>query len=78
MTGAALAGLAATPTPAPTRSPRRRPWAGAPPGRPGPTVGVTALLPGDASVPRARLLIERALSLNPAAAGADASLLTMA
>ncbi|MDD0840655.1 trifunctional transcriptional regulator/proline dehydrogenase/L-glutamate gamma-semialdehyde dehydrogenase [Curvibacter sp. HBC61] len=45
--------------------------------RPGPIVGVTALRPGDANVPLERLLIERALSVNTAAAGGNASLMTI-
>jgi RHH-type proline utilization regulon transcriptional repressor/proline dehydrogenase/delta 1-pyrroline-5-carboxylate dehydrogenase len=46
--------------------------------RPGAIVGVTAMAPGDAGVPLERLLIERALSVNTAAAGGNASLMTMA
>ncbi|KAB2900047.1 MAG: hypothetical protein F9K35_07515, partial [Burkholderiaceae bacterium] len=46
--------------------------------RTGPIVGVTALHPGDTGVPLERLLIERALSVNTAAAGGNASLMTMA
>ncbi|WP_223009136.1 trifunctional transcriptional regulator/proline dehydrogenase/L-glutamate gamma-semialdehyde dehydrogenase [Paenacidovorax monticola] len=46
--------------------------------RPGPIVGVTALRPGDTGVPLERLLTERALSVNTAAAGGNASLMTMA
>ncbi|WP_291467860.1 L-glutamate gamma-semialdehyde dehydrogenase, partial [Acidovorax sp.] len=45
--------------------------------RPGPIVGVTALQPGAADIPLERLLIERALSVNTAAAGGNASLMTI-
>ncbi|MEO6407852.1 MAG: bifunctional proline dehydrogenase/L-glutamate gamma-semialdehyde dehydrogenase PutA, partial [Burkholderiaceae bacterium] len=45
--------------------------------RPGPIVGVTALRNGDAVVPLERLLIERSLSINTAAAGGNASLMTI-
>jgi RHH-type proline utilization regulon transcriptional repressor/proline dehydrogenase/delta 1-pyrroline-5-carboxylate dehydrogenase len=45
--------------------------------RPGPIVGVTALSPGATDVPLERLLIERALSVNTAAAGGNASLMTI-
>ena len=45
--------------------------------RPGPIVGVTALACGDADVPLERLLIERSLSINTAAAGGNASLMTI-
>ncbi len=45
--------------------------------RPGAIVGVTALAPGDAEVPLERLLIERSLSINTAAAGGNASLMTI-
>ncbi len=45
--------------------------------RPGPIVGVTALASGDADVPLERLLIERSLSVNTAAAGGNASLMTI-
>ena len=45
--------------------------------RPGPIVGVTGLAAGDAAVPLERLVIERALSVNTAAAGGNASLMTM-
>ncbi len=45
--------------------------------RPGPIVGVTALAPGDAAVPLERLLLERSLSVNTAAAGGNASLMTL-
>ncbi len=46
--------------------------------RPGPIVGVTGLRPGEGEVPLARLVLERALSVNTAAAGGNASLMTMA
>ncbi|KQR45737.1 trifunctional transcriptional regulator/proline dehydrogenase/L-glutamate gamma-semialdehyde dehydrogenase [Acidovorax sp. Leaf160] len=46
--------------------------------RPGPIVGVTGLRPGDGEVPLTRLVIERSLSVNTAAAGGNASLMTMA
>jgi RHH-type proline utilization regulon transcriptional repressor/proline dehydrogenase/delta 1-pyrroline-5-carboxylate dehydrogenase len=45
--------------------------------RAGPIVGVTALQPGAVDIPLERLLIERALSVNTAAAGGNASLMTM-
>ena len=45
--------------------------------RPGPIVGVTALQPGATDIPLERLLIERALSVNTAAAGGNASLMTI-
>ncbi|WP_087746232.1 MULTISPECIES: trifunctional transcriptional regulator/proline dehydrogenase/L-glutamate gamma-semialdehyde dehydrogenase [unclassified Acidovorax] len=45
--------------------------------RAGPIVGVTALQPGATDIPLERLLIERALSVNTAAAGGNASLMTM-
>ncbi|MDO5624735.1 MAG: trifunctional transcriptional regulator/proline dehydrogenase/L-glutamate gamma-semialdehyde dehydrogenase [Pseudomonadota bacterium] len=45
--------------------------------RPGPIVGLTALPPGDASVPLAPLLTERCISINTAAAGGNASLMTL-
>ena len=45
--------------------------------RPGPIVGVTALASGDTAVPLERLLIERSLSINTAAAGGNASLMTI-
>ena len=46
--------------------------------RPGPIVSLTGLAPGDARVPLERLVIERSLSLNTAAAGGNASLMTLA
>ena len=46
--------------------------------RPGPIVGVTGLQPGDGDVPLTRLVLERAVSVNTAAAGGNASLMTMA
>ena len=45
--------------------------------RPGAIVGVTALATGDAAIPLERLVIERSLSINTAAAGGNASLMTM-
>jgi RHH-type proline utilization regulon transcriptional repressor/proline dehydrogenase/delta 1-pyrroline-5-carboxylate dehydrogenase len=45
--------------------------------RAGPIVCVTALAPGDTDVPLERLLIERSLSINTAAAGGNASLMTI-
>lgn len=45
--------------------------------RPGPIVGLTALPPGCADVPLERLMTERALSVNTAAAGGNASLMTL-
>lgn len=46
--------------------------------RPGPIVGITTLVAGTTVVPLERLVIERALSVNTAAAGGNASLMTMA
>ena len=43
--------------------------------RPGPIIGLTALVPGDTAVPLERLVIERSLSINTAAAGGNASLM---
>jgi RHH-type proline utilization regulon transcriptional repressor/proline dehydrogenase/delta 1-pyrroline-5-carboxylate dehydrogenase len=45
--------------------------------RPGPIVGLTALRPGDARIPLERLVLERSLSINTAAAGGNASLMTL-
>ena len=45
--------------------------------RPGPLVGLTALAPADSAVPLERLVIERSLSINTAAAGGNASLMTI-
>ncbi|MFN9726501.1 trifunctional transcriptional regulator/proline dehydrogenase/L-glutamate gamma-semialdehyde dehydrogenase [Acidovorax sp.] len=45
--------------------------------RAGPIVGVTGLPPGASEIPLERLLIERALSVNTAAAGGNASLMTI-
>ena len=45
--------------------------------RAGPIVGVTALVPGADNVPLERLVVERALSVNTAAAGGNASLMTI-
>jgi RHH-type transcriptional regulator, proline utilization regulon repressor / proline dehydrogenase / delta 1-pyrroline-5-carboxylate dehydrogenase len=44
--------------------------------RGGPIVGVIGLMPGDAAVPLERLVTERSLSINTAAAGGNASLMT--
>jgi RHH-type proline utilization regulon transcriptional repressor/proline dehydrogenase/delta 1-pyrroline-5-carboxylate dehydrogenase len=46
--------------------------------RPGPIVGLTGLVSGDARIPLERLVIERSLSINTAAAGGNASLMTLA
>ena len=45
--------------------------------RAGPIVGVTAMKPGDADIPLERLVTERSLSINTAAAGGNASLMTI-
>ena len=45
--------------------------------RPGPIVGLTGLRSGEHGVPLARLLTERSLSVNTAAAGGNASLMTL-
>lgn len=45
--------------------------------RPGPIVGVRAFAPGDAGIPLESLVVERALSINTAAAGGNASLMTI-
>ena len=45
--------------------------------RPGPIVGLTGLAPGEARVPLERLVLERALSINTAAAGGNASLMAL-
>ena len=45
--------------------------------RPGAIVGLTVLLPGATDVPLARLLTERSTSVNTAAAGGNASLMTL-
>jgi RHH-type transcriptional regulator, proline utilization regulon repressor / proline dehydrogenase / delta 1-pyrroline-5-carboxylate dehydrogenase len=45
--------------------------------RKGPVVCVERLAPGDADVPLERLVVERALSINTAAAGGNASLMTI-
>jgi RHH-type transcriptional regulator, proline utilization regulon repressor / proline dehydrogenase / delta 1-pyrroline-5-carboxylate dehydrogenase len=45
--------------------------------REGPVVSVERLDPGDVAVPVERLVIERALSINTAAAGGNASLMTI-
>jgi len=46
--------------------------------RPGAIVTLTAMHPGDAAVPLARLVSERSISTNTAAAGGNASLMTLA
>ena len=45
--------------------------------RPGAIVGLTALEPGERRLPLERLVIERSLSINTAAAGGNASLMTL-
>ena len=45
--------------------------------RPGPIVGVEGLAPGDAAIALERLVVERALSVNTAAAGGNATLMTL-
>jgi RHH-type proline utilization regulon transcriptional repressor/proline dehydrogenase/delta 1-pyrroline-5-carboxylate dehydrogenase len=45
--------------------------------RPGPIVGVTALREGEDPIPLERLVIERSISVNTAAAGGNASLMTI-
>jgi RHH-type proline utilization regulon transcriptional repressor/proline dehydrogenase/delta 1-pyrroline-5-carboxylate dehydrogenase len=45
--------------------------------RPGPIVGVRAFAPGDIGIPLESLVVERALSINTAAAGGNASLMTI-
>ena len=45
--------------------------------RPSAIVGLTGLAPGDTRVPLERLVIERSLSINTAAAGGNASLMTI-
>ena len=46
--------------------------------RPGPIISVTGLAPGESRVPLERLVIERSLCINTAAAGGNASLMTIA
>ena len=46
--------------------------------RPGAIVTLTAMHPGDDTVPLARLVSERSISTNTAAAGGNASLMTLA
>jgi RHH-type proline utilization regulon transcriptional repressor/proline dehydrogenase/delta 1-pyrroline-5-carboxylate dehydrogenase len=46
--------------------------------RPGAIVTLTALRPGDVAVPLARLVSESSISTNTAAAGGNASLMTLA
>ena len=45
--------------------------------QPGPIVTLTALPPGTTDVPLARLVTERSVSTNTAAAGGNASLMTL-
>ncbi|MEG2360171.1 hypothetical protein, partial [Acinetobacter sp.] len=45
--------------------------------RNGAIVGITHLNPGEADIPLERFVIERAISINTAAAGGNASLMTM-
>ncbi len=45
--------------------------------RPGPIVGVDGLAPGEAGIALERLVVERALSINTAAAGGNATLMTL-
>ncbi len=45
--------------------------------RPGAIIGLTALASGDTRIPIERLVIERSLSINTAAAGGNASLMTL-
>jgi RHH-type proline utilization regulon transcriptional repressor/proline dehydrogenase/delta 1-pyrroline-5-carboxylate dehydrogenase len=45
--------------------------------RPGPIVGLVGLRPGESGVPLERLVVERSLSINTAAAGGNASLMTI-
>ena len=45
--------------------------------RQGPIVSLTAMRPGESRVPLERLVVERALSVNTAAAGGNASLMTI-
>ena len=45
--------------------------------RPGPLIALTGLASGDGAVPIERLVIERSLSINTAAAGGNASLMTL-
>jgi len=45
--------------------------------RPGPIVGVRGFAPGDAAIPLEALVVERALSVNTAAAGGNASLMNI-
>ena len=45
--------------------------------RPGPIVALVSLAPGETQVPLERLVVERSLSINTAAAGGNASLMTV-
>jgi RHH-type proline utilization regulon transcriptional repressor/proline dehydrogenase/delta 1-pyrroline-5-carboxylate dehydrogenase len=47
-------------------------------GREGPVVSVERLAPGDPAVPLERLVVERSVSINTAAASGNASLMAMA
>ncbi len=58
-------------------APSRQAVAAALAARPGPIVGLTGLAAGDTRIPLERLVIERSLSINTAAAGGNASLMTL-
>ena len=45
--------------------------------RDGPVISVERMAPGETAVPLERLVVERALSINTAAAGGNASLMTI-
>jgi RHH-type proline utilization regulon transcriptional repressor/proline dehydrogenase/delta 1-pyrroline-5-carboxylate dehydrogenase len=45
--------------------------------RPGPIIGMVGLRSGESGVPLERLVVERSLSINTAAAGGNASLMTI-
>jgi RHH-type proline utilization regulon transcriptional repressor/proline dehydrogenase/delta 1-pyrroline-5-carboxylate dehydrogenase len=45
--------------------------------RPGPIVSLVGHAPGDAAIPLERLVLERSLSVNTAAAGGNASLMSI-
>jgi RHH-type transcriptional regulator, proline utilization regulon repressor / proline dehydrogenase / delta 1-pyrroline-5-carboxylate dehydrogenase len=45
--------------------------------RPGPVIGVERLAPGETALPLERLVVERALSINTAAAGGNATLMAI-
>ena len=57
--------------------PRRREVAARLAARPGPIVPLLACDPGDAGIPLERLVVERSLSINTAAAGGNASLMAI-